>query len=165
LLNILAEQAAAMSDEEVAIRWYVQGRINRDQRSAAIFNLPPREAWPRLAEQEQEVEAIRSRIHSGDMEFAPAAAYVSGWMLKRKIQALRIIEAVRHHLAKRGKLPEKLADIEGLSIPLDPLTDLPFEWSVTGNTATLKGPPLPAEAPSSQRDPKRTFLEYRLVVK
>jgi hypothetical protein len=167
LLHLPPEKVAAMSDAEAGVRWYVQGRINRDQRWAAIFGLPPREAWPRLTEQDAETKATRQKTQSPlENEIAWGPDYVSVWSVKRKIQALRIIEAVRHHLATKGELPEKLTDIEGLSIPFDPLTDQPFEWCIDGASATLKGPPLPAVAPASLRHSSRmTFLEYRLHAK
>ena len=93
--------------------------------------------------------------------------YVTAWSLKRKIQTLRIIEAVRHHLATHdGRLPASLDELEDVSIPVDPLTDQPFGWKVDGKTAMLKTPQLPSEVvvPGSGDDIVST-LEYRLQVK
>jgi hypothetical protein len=84
--------------------------------------------------------------------------------VKRKIAALRVIEAVRHHLAaNQGELPASLSDIRGIPIPLDPLTGKPFQWTVEGETATLKAPPLPADLVKPDSEAAKTAaLEYRL---
>jgi hypothetical protein len=148
LLKTPAEKVATMSDSEAAVRWYVRTREPLDQLAAAILCLKPREAWPRLTEFNAQVEAISQKQKMTKLEFFnPTSTYVSAWSVKRKIEALRIIEAVRHYLSTHdGKLPRSLADIETLSIPTDPLTDLPFEWTVDGQTATLKATFLPTNS-------------------
>jgi hypothetical protein len=148
VLKIPAERVAAMSDAEAAVRWYVQTRARLDQLATAIVCLKPREAWPRLKEYSAEVEAISHEQKITRVEFfEPTSIYLAAWSTKRKIEALRIIEAVRHYLSTHdGKLPRSLADIETLSIPTDPLTDLPFEWTVDGQTATLKATFLPTNS-------------------
>ena len=97
----------------------------------------------------------------------PTNIYISTRSLKRKIQMLRIVEAVRDYLASHeGKLPKTLDDIKDVPIPVDALTDQPFLWKVDGKVATLKSPPLPAIAvePGSAAD-LMSVLEYRLEVK
>ena len=65
-----------------------------------------------------------------------------------------------------GKLPDSLDQIQELPVPLDPLTDQPFQWTVDGNTATLKGPPLPSDvAKLGSQTEVASMLEYRLQVK
>jgi hypothetical protein len=81
--------------------------------------------------------------------------------LDRKIAALRIIEALRLYAAAHdGQLPEKLADITEVPVPLDPGTGKPFEYQRDKDAGTLIAPSLKAEyttAPTGQR--------YRLTIK
>ncbi len=59
----------------------------------------------------------------------------------RRFEVLRILEALRIHAAANGgKLPVKLDDITEVPIPIDPVTGKAFEYQLTGETATLKGP-------------------------
>lgn len=164
--GIPAEKVAAMSDEEAGLRWYTQLHLNLDQKTSVIWTLPPREArhaYRRLlveAQAMQEATGIRFWPH-----MSPVEAYVSAWLLKRRVASLRIVEAVRHYMGTHdGKLPASLDDIQDLTIPLDPLTDLPFQWQLEGETATLKAPPLPEEfaqlAPASS-----SVVDYRIRVR
>ncbi|MAT68877.1 MAG: hypothetical protein CMJ58_05080 [Planctomycetaceae bacterium] len=63
--------------------------------------------------------------------------------LERELAVLRLLEAVRMHAAaNEGKLPEALSDITVVPVPSDPVTDQPFEWSVSDGAARLTGPDL-----------------------
>lgn len=166
--NIPQEKVEAMSDDEAAVRWYVQKRVARDQRTSAVLLLPPREAWPQLKRLLEERKRLSEQTGASDLSyFSPVSLYISVWSLHRKIQALRIVEAVRHHLATHaGALPASLDAIDETPIPLDPLTDRPFLWTVEGETATLQAPPLPAEVVEPGSEIARSHaLEYRLRVK
>ena len=185
LMKITPENVAAMSDEEAGIRWYVFKRIQRDQLVAATLTLSPREAWPRLVELRRLSQSLREKSGLKDPEphpLNPGAVYLAAWEIRRKVAILRVIEAVRHYLATHeGNLPETLNDITNLAIPLDPLTDLPFEWNVKGKTsqgkiATLKSPSLSeflksnalSEAltnPETLVNRRNLNLEYRLLIK
>jgi hypothetical protein len=167
LLQLPTAKVAAMSDEEAAVRWYVHIRANLDQRASAALCLKPSEAWPRLKEYDGEVETIQKKCKTGTFDFfKPTPQYLSAWSLKRQVEALRIIEAVRHYLATHeGKLPASLADIETLSIPRDPLTDEAFEWKVDGNTATLKALFLPCEPKMDGSYEHRISFRLRVAMK
>jgi hypothetical protein len=170
LLKISADKVSAMSDDEASIRWYVHQRLCTDQKMGAVLALPPRQAWPQLIELQNELESMQKKLgsESARMSFLnPIHIYVSLRSSQRKIAALRIVEAVRHHLALHGgTLPDSLDQIQELPLPLDPLTDQPFQWTVDGNTATLKGPPLPSDvAKLGSPTEVASVLEYRLHVK
>lgn len=167
LLKISEEKVAAMSDDEAGVRWYAHVRLARDQHAAAVLSLPPREAWPQLKKLQEEFKSLQQKTGEKELNVLnPTSVYVSVWSLKRQIQSLRIIEAVRHHLATHdSRLPETLDEIKDVPIPLDSLTDRPFQWKVDGKIATLKSPPLPADViePGSATAIANS-LEFRLHV-
>ena len=166
LLGIPAEKVAAMSDEEAGIRWYTHLRMSLDQHAAAIYSLPPREAWPEFRRLQVEAQSFSDATGNKHWTYiTPRSVYLASGGVKRQIASLRILEAVRHYMATHAeKFPTTLNEIEGLSIPLDPLTDLPFEWQTEGQTATLKAPALPADFTEGTTGPARA-LEYRLRVR
>jgi hypothetical protein len=165
LLKVSPEKVAAMSDDEVGIRWYAHLRLARDQHTTAVLALPPREAWPQLRKVKEEIQAMQLKTGSKTAQILnPTGVYVSAWSLRRRIQALRVIEAIRHHLATHdGKLPATLDAITEIPIPLDPLTDQPFLWEVQGQTASLKSPALPADLVDAASESHHSFI-YKLQV-
>jgi hypothetical protein len=61
--------------------------------------------------------------------------------LRREIAALRVVEGIRLYAANHeNKLPQSLADVTDVPLPLDPVTGKAFEYSVTGNMAVLQSP-------------------------
>lgn len=168
LLNVTEDEVKRMSDDEVGVRWYTNLRLAMDQRAAAVHLLRPREAWPELKKLKAETAAMREATGASGLDMVePISIYLSTWSLKRRIAALRIIEAVRDHLAHHeGQCPATLEEIDTVPIPLDPLTELPFEWRVDGPVATLKAPPLPADVvePATAMATQH-HLEYRLRLK
>lgn len=56
----------------------------------------------------------------------------------RTIGALRVIEALRHHVALKGELPATLDEI-GLPMPVDPYTLMPFAYTRSGPLACVVG--------------------------
>ncbi len=164
ILALSKENLAAMSDAEVSVRWYVHKRTSYDQRAAAVISLKPIEAWPHLKILHLEAHETRQSTNASGIDFVPT--YLAIWSLNRKIQALRIVEAIRDHLASHdGKFPAAIAEITAVPIPLDPLTELPFEWNVDGNVATLRAPPLPVDLPPSPFALYEPALEFRIQTK
>ena len=67
----------------------------------------------------------------------------------RRIALLRTIEALRMHAAQHGgRLPDKLADVTGVPLPIDPMTGKPFVYKLDGKTAVLEAPAPEGESPS-----------------
>ena len=67
---------------------------------------------------------------------------------ERGIAALRTVEALRiYAAAHEGRLPEKLADITAVPVPIDPMTGQAFTYHKTGETAVLESPPPPGRTP------------------
>ena len=67
--------------------------------------------------------------------------------LDRRLAALRCVEALRLYAAAHdGRLPAALAHVTEVPVPADPMTGKPFEYKVSGDTATLSAGPPPGEA-------------------
>ncbi len=164
MLNISQERVAAMSDDEVTVRWYMHKRLARDQLASVVMTLPPAEAWPQLKRLQQENALLEARTGAKQSDYLyPLSMYLSAWSLNRNVAVLRAIEAVRHHLALHGELPSSLEAITDVPVPLDPLTNKPFEWRLDRKTATIKAPELPAEVVEPDSALARSHaLEYRL---
>jgi hypothetical protein len=65
--------------------------------------------------------------------------------LERQIALLRHVEALRLYAAGHdGKLPAKLSDIP-VPLPVDPFSGKPFDYTVEGTTAHLRGETLSGE--------------------
>jgi hypothetical protein len=57
---------------------------------------------------------------------------------QRNVDALRIVEAIRLHAAKHGKLPDSLEAITEVPIPMNALIGKPFGYRVEDGVATLE---------------------------
>ena len=67
---------------------------------------------------------------------------------ERSIAMLRAIEALRIHAARhQGRLPEKLADISAVPLPLDPTSGEAFSYQKSGDSAVLASPPPRGRSP------------------
>ncbi len=88
----------------------------------------------------------------GSVHFAAAKG-------ERSIALLRVIEALRIYAARHeGRLPEKLADISEVPLPIDPTTGQAFSYQKSGDTAILESPYPPGRSP---RDGLRVEVKVR----
>ena len=72
--------------------------------------------------------------------------------IDQRVAALRVIEALRLHAAKSGKLPRTLGEVTDVPIPPDPITGKPFEYRLDGDAAVLPAPAgLPANSAATYR--------------
>ena len=60
--------------------------------------------------------------------------------VQRDIDALRVIEAIRMHVAKTGSLPASLDEIKVVPVPVNPVNSKPFSYQLKAGTATLDLP-------------------------
>ena len=124
-----------MSDDEAVARAIVtQQRDLRDEVFKATY-LPWREGQAQLEAAEQRQQSIKS----GPMVFFAALhpslknTMAVEMRLERRINLLRLVEALRIHAAAHGgKLPESLSQVSEVPIPDDPATGHPFGAGVTG---------------------------------
>lgn len=112
-------------------------------------NVPYWQAEPRIAAVERSIydakevlpiaRSVLPAIHHARTAFA---------RMDRQIAQRMTIEAIRAYAAAHGgQLPKALIDITELPIPRDPMTDLPFEYQLSGEAATLKSPIRPGGSP------------------
>jgi len=161
LLGISPEKVKKMTTEEALIRWFAVNHARLDSRFSAYVGLPAREALPQLIKLNQDSYEFYNNFNGKFYDFFknPLFNYMTLHSIYRKIQTIRIVEAVRHYAAgHEGKFPEKLDDITDLPIPLDCFTDKPFVWEVEGNMATLTAPELPEEVMASLKEQKKDSL-------
>ncbi len=61
--------------------------------------------------------------------------------LDRDLAAWQCVEAIRSYAASHaGQLPQTLADIKDVSLPIDPMTGAPFRYTQTDAVAVLESP-------------------------
>jgi hypothetical protein len=130
--------------------------------------LPYPQAKARLEQTEQRIVQLRqqspAQIPTIMMSLIlPATSRVAFAVARtdRRIEALKIVEAVRlHAYENKGKLPEKLEDIK-LPFALDPLRGLPFNYrKVQEDQFEVFAP-----RPDGEREPIRTLaLLYRVKI-
>jgi hypothetical protein len=155
-----------ISDDEAMVRCFVWEHAGLLQRGTALMCLPPHQAIPALRQfDRQKVETLEKMGFPAraapDLVTQNSGIYVLVWSVERKIDALRVIEAIRAHLATHdGKLPQRLSDITELSLPVDPLTNQPFDWKVSENVGRLSAASIPGAS-----GPTSAAFEYVLRVR
>jgi hypothetical protein len=78
--------------------------------------------------------------------------------LDRRICALRCVEAIRlYSAAHGGQLPATLSAITEVPIPGDPMTGQPFQYDLSGGTATLTAAP-------PGRDPANAYNSFKYEI-
>ena len=79
--------------------------------------------------------------------------------LEQQIALLRHVEALRLHAARHGgKLPARLCDIS-VPLPDDPFTGKPFDYTVEGTTAHLRG-----ESRSGAGSKAKSNVHYAVMI-
>ena len=79
--------------------------------------------------------------------------------LERQIALLRHVEALRLYAAGHGgKLPARLSDIP-VPLPVDPFSGKPFDYTVEGTTAHLRG-----ESPLGEGSKARGEIHYEVMI-
>jgi hypothetical protein len=85
-------------------------------------------------------------------------AYAQQMLLPRRVDALRVVEALRMHAATHGgSLPASLADVTIVPVPSDIVTGGPFGYERTGTVARLTAPPASPSGPA-------TAIDYELTI-
>ncbi len=152
-----------MSDGEAALRWLLDVYNDLMGERAVVESMDPPVAFPRLAAlyaRNQDFQAALG-VKRSYMMTALVNTYISPHKLEREIDALRIVEAVRHFAAGHaGHLPESLDKIADLTIPNDPFTGKSFHYEVKDGVAVLSGDAVPL--PDPQREPAAIRYTVRI---
>lgn len=139
-----AAEVAAMPVVQAAMLFIFRELQERRDASFKWANVRYASSTGRLEPPALTVEAKRANpllaiftVYEGGMESVRLAAV----RLDRQLDALQVVEAIRLDATRHnGQLPATLAAIADLPIPLDPGTGRPFEYRVTGTSATLAAP-------------------------
>ena len=102
-----------------------------------------------LREADQQLGDAGSFSENPDRELFPVAEALvpavsacrnAEMRIRRDVAALRVIEALRMHAAEQGSLPDSLDVVTCVPVPLNPATDRPFDYSLSGEVAVLDLP-------------------------
>lgn len=119
-----------------------------------LVSLPYWEAQPLIVNYEKRLREAKAQFPQKAfiaLLAVPAAKQIlqANVRAQRQIAILRTIEAIRLH----GSLPERLADLKGTPLPVDPMTGEPFRYRKNGDVGELETAPVPGQVndPSSRR--------------
>jgi hypothetical protein len=135
----LAPRMAEMSDTERAVRWFAARQARREDDGLAVFFLPPVAGLAYAKDWKVRERADRElRPRFVEVMALPPWTYVRAWSTQRRLAALQCLEAIRDHAARhKGKLPARLADIDAVPVPMDPMTGKPFDYELDADGARL----------------------------
>ena len=132
------------------------------------FYLPYHEGLPVMKRSEADVKRLTERSKQNVVlrllsMLLPAVqkVYEASVRPERKVCALRTIEAIRMHAAAhRGKLPARLDEVTIVPIPVDPVTNDRFFYTVEGDTFALTASPPMGDQPNQGNS-----LRYEVTLK
>jgi len=143
-----AARVAAMSDSEAGLRWFLHANEEQSEETAALMSLEPPAALPRLDALQKRLAEFRTGLGVPTLFVIENSlnVYVAAHKIQRRIDALRVVEAIRNYGATHdARLPDSLEKIADTPIPMDPFTGKPFHYAVTDGTATLSAPGIKTE--------------------
>jgi hypothetical protein len=111
-------------------------------------SLEPPAALPRLDALQKRLAEFRTGLGVPTLFVIENSlnVYVAAHKIQRRIDALRVVEAIRNYGASHeSQLPESLEKMTDTPIPNDPFTGKPFHYEVTDGTATLSAPGIHVE--------------------
>jgi len=145
---VLDALSNSMCDEQL-VALYLAGRYRelRDDLFKSSYLLA-QEAVSQQSAVEKRMDAAKSpalafflAIHAVDGSPLFMRALSSQLWLDRRIDVLRVIEAIRLYAAAHdGALPEALEQITEVAVPIDPATGKPFLYRRAGSAALLHAP-------------------------
>ncbi len=159
-----AKRVDQMSDGEAALRWLLEVNNDLAGERTALNSMAPPQAFPRLAAIYERIKDLRTvlGVKGSYLMTSILSTYISSHKLEREIDALRIVEALRHYSATHdGHLPESLDKITDLPIPNDLFTGKPFHYEVKDGVATLSGEAVPLPDPTREPAAIRYTLRMR----
>ncbi len=132
-----------MGNEQVVIRYIAAYyRESRDLTFRAYY-LPYPEAvkFYQAADARRKADTGTVPDLFGLLVPSVSAAHLSEARLDRRVAALRTIEAIRMQAAAdNGELPASLDKVTIVPVPIDPVTNRPFDYRVEGESRLLSAP-------------------------
>jgi hypothetical protein len=121
--------------------------FNYEQHSDDLLKwagLPDWQARPGLARAEERLKAVKASGTGSILAvlLLPSTLRPRDTVARadRRVAALRCVEALRLYAAAHGRLPDKLADVKEVPVPIDPMTGAAFRYALDGDRAVLQGP-------------------------
>ncbi|MBI9018521.1 MAG: hypothetical protein JEZ07_14810 [Phycisphaerae bacterium] len=139
----LTEKIDNMEKLQISMIYTLELAQHSIQRLHRWFNIPYHQAINKI---KSEQEAIKGLLKShqdlpGNILLSSTSnikkSYCMFTTVDRRIRALRIIEALKLHVHKTGKLPDSLSQIKCVPIPIDPITGKDFRYKLKNNIATI----------------------------
>jgi hypothetical protein len=155
-----AEQVDQMPVIQVVLIPQVQQYRLWTDRMFRWYSMPFPVAYPHLREQDKALRQARGPMDELTFTLLPSLsrAYLYAVSADRQIAALQCIEAIRMYAAgHEGRLPATLEDIKEVPVPVDPVTNGPFDYTMQGNTCVL-------EAPTPDPQQERFHARYELTL-
>ncbi len=157
----LESRIVSISDDEIAVRYFKAQYEALADYYACIVLMPPEEALPLLTEiadqlEDEEWEEVQQKL--------PAIVhfYADVWAVRRRVAALRVIEALRDHAARNDEMPASLDEIVFPPIPNDPMTGEPFGYTLNADgIAVLTAAPIVVT--NGRREPFALTYELQLT--
>jgi hypothetical protein len=135
-----ANRVAQMSDAEAALRWFLHAQQEQAEETTALMSLDPQAAIPRLAALQKRMEKFYSKLGVPALQVVAStpSSYLVAHGLELRIDALRVVEAIRDYAAHHGgQVPPSLDKIVDSPVPDNPLSGKPFQYEATPDGATL----------------------------
>jgi len=154
------EDVEAMHPAEVTLRFLIYNfESSRDE----LFKWTELPYWQARDGVRNAEAALEARDGPGNMlaeTLLPAVSSVlrGQAQLDRRVAALRVVEAVRAHVAATGTPPATLQDIEKTPVPIDPMTGERFEYQATGAGVRIASPRFEGER---ERDRVEYLVRFR----
>lgn len=136
------DRVKAMSDAETGLRWFMHVHKQYTEEATALTSLEPTSAIPRLTDLQKRIAKFRSELGASPfMVETPLSLYVVTGNVQRKIDALRVVEALRQYAATHdSKWPTSLSEISETPIPDDYITGQPFGYEIENGAAIVTAP-------------------------
>lgn len=120
------------------LKWFLVSNPEALRGAEAIPD-EPKDNRPRDDEQVEPESNVLAKL----LLVASNDALIAAARLEREMAILRVVEALRIYGASHdGHLPQTLADVIEVPVPLDPITGKAFEYRLEVDTATLQVTPL-----------------------
>ena len=109
-----------------------------------------------MDEEEKRIARLDKIIPFGKLLLLPCEASAAQARLDREVAAMRVLEGLRLYAADHhGQLPQRLAEVNDVELPNNPITGKPFDYELRNGRGVLSSPAPP-------RGPVETELHWEI---